>query len=322
MARPVTYSKFTFPCRGHLWRFWERVLPRVAYAKAGASHHDLINEAILFVCECMDPSRFDDEKQGKPYHFRRDVWNAMTGFEDILSAAYASSEELEGAVTNLQTRSIYVEAGIRARKDYPKGAKKDIMAPPLTEDELCDRESFPSCRDTKSIKTPFLSALAIEQIREAVEASGAKYMIEQMTAEVKIQQKAMILLTPLLEFYSLKPSDAIRTIMELVQLYLPLVAGYSDSLPEDLIARKLACENLAINCLEVFEKLLESCEASSYYALLIAERLSTLGHELNTGETLLDKVLSQKTVREDPNTSYTEHTELEQAERLWGEHLL
>ncbi len=73
---------------------------------------------------------------------------------------------------------------------------------------------------------------------------------------------------------------------------------------------------------EVFEKLLESCEASSYYALLIAERLSTLGHELNTGETLLDKVLSQKTVREDPNTSYTEHTELEQAERLWGEHLL
>lgn len=132
----------------------------------------------------------------------------------------------------------------------------------------------------------------------------------------------MILLTPLLEFYSLKPSDAIRIIMELVQLYLPLVAGYSDSLPEDLIARKLACENLAINCLEVFEKLLESCEASSYYALLIAERLSTLGHELNTGETLLDKVLSQKTVREDPNTSYTEHTELEQAERLWGEHLL
>lgn len=322
MARPDTYSKFTFPCRGHLWRFWERVLPRVAYAKAGVSHHDLINEAILFVCECMDPSRLDDENRGKPYLFRRDVWNLMTGFGDILSAAYASSEELEDAVTNLRTRSIYVEAGIRGRSDYPKDTKKLNTASNISDEEAYDGESFPAYTDTKSIKTPFMSTHTIEQIREAVEASGAKYMIEQMTAEVNIQQKAMIVLQPLLEFYSLKPSDAIRTVLELVQIYLPLIGGYSDSLSEDLIARKLACENLAIHCLEAFKKLLESCEASSFYALLIAERLSTLGHELNTGETLLDKVLSQKTVREDPNTSYTEHTELQQAESLWGEHLL
>lgn len=322
MARYDQDSVFTFPCNAQLWRFWHRVLPQAAYPGRDYSHHQLIDEAILFICNCMDsPSAFEG-KRPRTLEFRKDAWNAMTGFDDLLSGAFSFSEHMEGTIIELQNRTVYMEAGNRARNDYSKGQVSHGKGARQAEEiELKDKRSATQA-DLEALPRPFMSLEPIGRIREAVESCGCKHLLERETAVVQVNQRTMFKLLHLLDCYNLKPIPAILTVMSLVQVYLPLTGGYTNSLTEDLMKRKDTCEDLARRCLEVFAKLESLSAASAHYALLASERLSTLGHGLGTGETLLDKILCEMARREDPATDYSKYTELDPHERIWGEHML
>ncbi|NBB79782.1 MAG: hypothetical protein GVY36_10095 [Verrucomicrobia bacterium] len=322
MARFDTDSVFTFSCNAQLWRFWHRVLPLAAYPCRNYNHNQLIDEAILFICNCMDSPFAFEGKKPRTLEFRRDAWIAMTGFEDILSAAFSFSEGLESTIIELRTRNVYMEAGNRARSDYSESQVSHGKGVRQADDPGSKGKRSATQADIETLPRPFMSSEPIDRIREAVDSYGCKHLLERETAVVKVNQKTMFKLLHLLECYNMKPIPAILTVMSLIQVYLPLTSGYTNSLTEDLISRKDACENLAERCLKIFAKLEAHSATATHYALLASERLSTLGHGLGMGETLLDKILGDMARRQDPATDYSQYTELEPNERIWGEHAL
>lgn len=132
----------------------------------------------------------------------------------------------------------------------------------------------------------------------------------------------MFKLSLLLDAYKLRPAEAILTVMSLVQIYLPMIEGYTNSITQDLLSRKIACEQLADKCHELLSKLETHCNASVHYTLLMAERLSTLGHGLRSGQTLLDRFLNELTLREESNTDYSTYADLDHNEQIWGKNAL
>ncbi|MDQ8195096.1 hypothetical protein QEH59_11715 [Coraliomargarita sp. SDUM461004] len=322
MSRFDKNSVFAFSCNSHLWRYWVSILPQIAYAGQGYTHNELIDEAVLFACNCLCPPPAAEYDKPQPLQFRKDLWNAMTGFEEILSACYALSEVLEDQIDESRGRAIYMEAGLRARDDYAERQESKSAATGSVEKTKEPRKTSATMDDIKSIEMPFRSSLSTAGICAAIRNHGCKYLLERETATVRLTHHTMYKLTLLLDYYNLRPAEATLTIMSLVQIYLPLIEGYTNSLTDDLISRRSACENLAEQCHKLFSKLQTHCNASAHYTQLMAERLSTLGHGLSTGQTLLDKFLKELTPREDPEADFTKHTELDHNEYIWGKHAL
>lgn len=322
MSRFDKDSVFVFSCNSHLWRYWTSIVPQIAYAGQGYTHNELIDEAVLFACTCLGPPPAADYDKPQPLQLRKDLWNAMTGFEELLSACYAFSEVLEEQIDESRGRAIYMETGLQARNDYTGSQKSKGSPSGSIEKSEAPRKNAATMDDVKSMQMPFMSSLTSAQIRESFKSHGCEYLLKRETATVRLTHHTMYKLSLLLDYYKLRPAEAILTVMSLVQIYLPLIEGYTNSLTDDLMSRRSACEKLADKCLKLLSKLETHCNASAHYTELMAERLSTLGHGLSTGQTLLDKFLNELTPREDPQTDFSKYTELDQSEQLWGRHAL
>ncbi len=337
-----TPCSFTFRCQTRVWDMWERILPRIAYAEFGMSTDTLIDDGVAFCSYCLGEYK-DLPKEGKPYLFPRILWNAMTGFYDLDVFVTEVSEHIDDLIRNRRIHQLYMEHFLAARGiEHPKDARPFGVNKNLMGDERLETTPIYS-NILDAVKHPLQAQMSLATLRYDMKCAGILPIIPDELSDIRkgdsedsrlgnylnkevtmtLTQQTFEDLSPYLDIFKITPNQALPIILSQLQYFIPVTTGcYSDSFRADLFLRYLACKTLCWRWVEqiaIFETLAVESEA---YSRIIAERLSVLNSEMESGQSLPEFMAEELTAREDPATDYSQATELRSHERVGGRNML
>jgi len=306
-------QQYSFYCTTLLWKYWTLALPRGAYSEIGASHHELIDDAVAFAVYCMDDSDGHPKRNGTPLQFKQNLWNAMTAFGDLTRAVSETSERLDDLTRDLRIHELYMEQAVGiSRKD--KGREFKVKK------SLAEHPSLKGYPQVKvgDIKQPLYSGTRLNRLRLAFAASGAQFLSSRSEAKVQLSKDTLDDLNPYLDIYKISVVQVILVVMRLIEQYMPLVGSYSKSFRADLMGRKLACKTFTLRVLDTLTHVEGIATGVVDLSSSTAERIAVLANGLRDGMSLPEFMAGEMAAREDPDTDFSEATEMTDAERLWA----
>lgn len=314
---------YTFNILERVWLYWERVLPRVAYAKYGMSTHTLVDDGVAFVCYCLD--EMDLEKfPVKPakYNFRDTVWDAITGFGELSNYVEEVSERIDDLLRNRRIHQLYLEHCLRARGSGKQDDRTKRTGYWTKKTRADDILAFPSHDGVKGIWRPLYSHLSQGNLRESVNCALVLGHIQAKEVTVTLSPDTQEQFNKYLGRFQIPAVAALTLILTLLQRYMPLNSTYTNSFRGDLFDRYLACKTINLRWLDqvaIYESL--AFEGDDY-ARIVAERLSVLNKNLKSGQSVAEFMSGELTARENPDTDYSLATDLKLHERLGAEGMI
>lgn len=312
-------EQFEFFCNCNEWSFWERILPRMAYAKTGMSVHELVDDALSFyVYAYSSLKRWNSAWE--PWDFGDVSWEVITGFSDLKEMLVEIGEKVDESIRNQRTYQLYIEQSLGSVLDNRSKVfgvnKHQRSEPALT--------NIPSVSSPRELSTILFSHFSPESTAKLVSAvSPALLHCERAEARVILSENTLRDFRAITQhFGGITDTEAILVVLRQMSEFILLSTSYSSSFREDLLLRRLNCLSLAARWIEELEITEAHCARADAYGAVLSERLACLHHGVPGGLSLTDFFANEETLRDRDDTDYTKTTDLTENERLRGNNLL
>jgi hypothetical protein len=311
-------EQFTFFCNEYEWTFWERLLPRMAYAKTGMSVHELVDDALSFYTYAFSQLK-EWNTAWEPWDFGPTSWNIITGFYDLTDLLIEVGETVDESMRNQRIYQLYLEQALGALEVHQAegfGVNKHLRQEPALENirSISSMQDLPKIFYTQF--TPTTTAQVITKISPAILLCG------RVEAKVMISEDTLRDFRNITQHFGISDVSAILVVLRQLGEFIPLSDSFTDSFREDLFVRRLNCRSLAARWVEELAITEAHCARADAFGSVLSERLACLHNNIPGGQSLTDFLANEDTLRSRDDTDFSAVTDLTEDERLMGDNLL